>query len=64
MALKKTHEVLDLKLVKEKPFPYPPEPLRTLAVRVVSKSLRTVDAGGQPNALLRLLDALGIGLSS
>ena len=46
------------------PLPYPPEPLRTLAVRAVTRSLRRVDAGEKPGMLLRILDRLGIGFSS
>jgi glycine/D-amino acid oxidase-like deaminating enzyme len=56
--------LLDLRLVRHKPFPYPPEPLRGWAVAWVTNALRRVDAGGRPGPLLRLLEALGIGLSS
>jgi glycine/D-amino acid oxidase-like deaminating enzyme len=64
MALAKPTELLELKLVTEKPFPYPPEPLRGWAVSAVSHALRRVDAGGRPNTLLRILDLFGVGLSS
>ncbi len=64
MALGRPTPLLDLELVRRQPFPYPPEPLRTLAVRLVTRALRRVDAGGPPGLLLRLLDAMGIGLSS
>jgi glycine/D-amino acid oxidase-like deaminating enzyme len=64
MALGLPTPLLDLQLVRRQPFPYPPEPLRTLAVRLVTRALRRVDAGGPPGLLLRLLDAMGIGLSS
>jgi glycine/D-amino acid oxidase-like deaminating enzyme len=64
MALDRKSPLLDLKLVREKPFPYPPEPLRSWAVAAVSRALRRVDAGERPGLLLRLLDAMGIGLSS
>jgi glycine/D-amino acid oxidase-like deaminating enzyme len=64
MALGRPSELLDLQLVRKRPFPYPPEPLRSLAVRLVSRALRRVDAGERPGLLLRVLDALGIGLSS
>jgi glycine/D-amino acid oxidase-like deaminating enzyme len=56
--------LFDLSLVRKPPFPYPPEPLRSLAVAAVSRALRRVDAGGRPGPLLRILDAMGIGLSS
>lgn len=64
LALERASPLLDLKLVREKPFPYPPEPLRSWAVRAVTRDLRRVDEGGGPSLLLRCLDALGIGLSS
>ncbi len=64
LALKLPSELLELKMVREKPFPYPPEPLRSLSVKMVTHSLRRVDRGDNPNALLRLLDAMGIGFSS
>jgi len=64
MALERPSPLLDLAMVRRKPFPYPPEPLRSLAVRLVTKALRRVDAGGRPGLLLRCLDAMGIGLSS
>lgn len=64
MALAKASELLALEMVQKKPFPYPPEPLRTASVNLVSDSLRSVDRGGSPNLLLRLLDLLNIGFSS
>ena len=64
MALERPSPLLDLQLVRKPPFPYPPEPLRSLAVNLVSRALRRVDAGEKPGLLLRVLDAMGIGLSS
>jgi glycine/D-amino acid oxidase-like deaminating enzyme len=64
LALDRKSPLFDLTLVRKQPFPYPPEPLRSLAVAAVSRDLRRVDAGGRPGPLLRLLDAMGIGLSS
>lgn len=64
MALGRPTDLLDLKLVREAPFPYPPEPFRTWAVNAVTRALRRVDAGRRPSILLRMLDWLGIGLSS
>ncbi len=64
LALRRDSELLNLKLVRELPFPYPPEPIRRWAVGQVSRALRRVDRGEPPNLLLRCLDALGIGLSS
>jgi glycine/D-amino acid oxidase-like deaminating enzyme len=64
MALAKQNELLKLKMVNNKPFPYPPEPIRSVAVNVITKSLQKVDAGEKPDPLLKLLDAFGIGFSS
>lgn len=64
MTLDRSSDLLDLTLVKQQPFPYPPEPLRALAVRAVTRALRRVDAGAEPGLMLRLLNRLGIGFSS
>jgi glycine/D-amino acid oxidase-like deaminating enzyme len=64
MALDQATDLLDLPLVTRKPFPYPPEPLRSWAVGAVTRALRRVDAGGRPGVMLRVLDWLGIGFSS
>ncbi len=64
MALAKESELLKLTMVQNKPFPYPPEPLRSLSVNLVTESLRKVDRGENPNMMLRLLDLFGIGFSS
>jgi glycine/D-amino acid oxidase-like deaminating enzyme len=64
LALDRPDELLDLALVTRKPFPYPPEPLRSLAVGMVTRGLRRVDEGKRPSLLLRGLDRLGIGFSS
>ena len=64
LTLGKAHENLELSLARHAPFPYPPEPLRGLAVSAVTRALRRVDEGAAPNLLLRLLAKLGIGFSS
>ncbi len=64
LALEKESPLLELSMVRRKPIPYPPEPLRRVAVAAVTRSLRRVDAGGRPNLLLRILDRFGIGFSS
>jgi hypothetical protein len=51
-------------MVRKKPFPYPPEPLRTLAVNAVTRRLRDVDAGKRTAWLLRALERAGLGFSS
>jgi glycine/D-amino acid oxidase-like deaminating enzyme len=64
LALARPSALLDLQLVTRKPFPYPPEPLRSLAVSMVTRGLRRVDAGEPPSLFLRVLDRLGLGFSS
>lgn len=64
LVLERPSELTRLPLVRKKPFPYPPEPFRHLAVASVTRALRRVDAGGAPSPLLRLLRSLGIGFSS
>jgi glycine/D-amino acid oxidase-like deaminating enzyme len=64
MALEKHTELLDLAIVRNKPFPYPPEPFRKIAVNAVTKALRNTDQGGKQNLLLKVLSRLGIGFSS
>ncbi|HEX7253512.1 MAG TPA: FAD-binding oxidoreductase, partial [Thermoanaerobaculia bacterium] len=64
LALDRKTPLLDLAMVRRRPFPYPPEPLRSAVVREVTRSLRRVDAGGRSGPLLRILKALGIGFSS
>jgi glycine/D-amino acid oxidase-like deaminating enzyme len=64
MALNRQSELLDLMLVRKRPFPYPPEPLRSWSVGAVTRALRRVDEGAPPNLMLRVLDWMGIGFSS
>lgn len=64
MALGRQSPLLELAMARRKPFPFPPEPLRRLAVGAVTRALRRVDAGERPGLLLRALEALGIGFSS
>ena len=64
LSLGRRGGLAELAMVRRAPFPYPPEPLRTLAVRAVTRALRRVDAGEKPGILLRLLDRMGIGFSS
>jgi glycine/D-amino acid oxidase-like deaminating enzyme len=63
LALERTEELLDLPLVREAPFPYPPEPARRWVVRAVSRALRRADRGGERGLVLRLLDRLGLPLT-
>ena len=64
LALERASPLLELAMVRRRPFPYPPEPLRRWAVAAVTRALRRTDAGGRPGPLLRILDRLKIGFSS
>jgi glycine/D-amino acid oxidase-like deaminating enzyme len=64
LALERASPLRELAMVRRKPFPYPPEPLRRFAVSAVTRSLRRVDAGHRPSIFLKVLDRLGIGFSS
>jgi glycine/D-amino acid oxidase-like deaminating enzyme len=64
LVLDRPGELLSLGMVRRKPFPYPPEPLRGWAIAAVTRALRRVDAGEAPGAMLRLLERMGIGFSS
>jgi glycine/D-amino acid oxidase-like deaminating enzyme len=64
LALERRSELAELALVRKRPFPYPPEPLRRWAVGRVTNALHALDDGAEPGLFLRLLDRLGIGFSS
>jgi glycine/D-amino acid oxidase-like deaminating enzyme len=64
MALERRSPLLELAMVRRKPVPYPPEPLRRVAVAAVTRALRRVDSGKPSGPLLRVLEKLGIGFSS
>jgi glycine/D-amino acid oxidase-like deaminating enzyme len=54
-----------LRMVREKPLPFPPEPFRFAGVALTRWSLARADArGGRRNAWLRTLDRLGLGFDS
>ncbi len=54
-----------LRMVRETPMPFPPEPLTWAAVQATRWSLNRADHNrGKRNLLLRTLDALGLGFDS
>jgi glycine/D-amino acid oxidase-like deaminating enzyme len=54
-----------LKMVCEKPLPFPPEPLRSAAVNLTRWSMDRADRNqGRRNLWLQLLDATGLGFDS
>ena len=57
-------EVTRLGMVRRKPVPFPPEPIRYAAVRATRASLAAEDRTGRRNLWLRGLDAAGVGFDS
>lgn len=54
-----------LSMVKTKPLPFPPEPLRSLGIEWTVKSLRKADRlEGKRNLWLKVLDRCGLGFDS
>lgn len=54
-----------LRMVRRKPLPFPPEPLRWFFIRITQWSIQRADSHqGRRNLWLRLLDALGLGFDS
>jgi hypothetical protein len=63
--LRPDEDRLRLRMVASPPIPFPPEPLRSLAVDSVRQALDRADREeGRRGLLLRTLDALGIGFDS
>ncbi len=55
----------DLEMVRKRPLPFPPEPLASIGIQATRWSLDRADhSAGRRNALLRTLDALGLGFDS
>ncbi len=54
-----------LRMVRTKPIPFPPEPLRSIVIDLTRKSLEQADYNhGRRNIWLQLLDAVGLGFDS
>ncbi|MEA2630034.1 MAG: hypothetical protein QOE66_253, partial [Chloroflexota bacterium] len=65
LILRPDEDRLRLRIVESPPIPFPPEPLRSLAVNTVRRELDRADReAGRRSVLLRTLDALGIGFDS
>jgi glycine/D-amino acid oxidase-like deaminating enzyme len=63
--LRPTEDRLRLRIVTSPPVPFPPEPLRSLAVETVRHELDRADRNdGRRGIILKTLDALGIGFDS
>ncbi|MDH2430128.1 FAD-dependent oxidoreductase [Sphaerisporangium sp. TRM90804] len=58
-------ERTELRMVREKPVPFPPEPLRSGVIQLTRWSIARADAQqGRRNLWLRTLDRLGLGFDS
>lgn len=53
-----------LAMSRTRPFPFPPEPLRWLGVRLAQIGLAQEDRDGRRSRFNRLLDAMGVGFDS
>ena len=54
-----------LKMVRKKPLPFPPEPIRYLFIRITQWSINQADEhNGRRNLWLKILDRLGLGFDS
>ena len=60
----KDTELTRLGMVRHKPIPFPPEPIRYAAVRATRSSLAAEDRTGRRNLWLRTLDRIGVGFDS
>jgi hypothetical protein len=58
-------EVTALKMVRSKPVPFPPEPVRSAVIQLTRWSIARADShAGRRNLWLRTLDRLGLGFDS
>ncbi len=58
-------ELTRLQLVRSRPVPFPPEPLRSAAIQLTRRSLARADEqGGHRDLWLRTLDLFGLGFDS
>lgn len=53
-----------LRMVRDAPVPFPPEPVRSLVVSATKRSLINEDETGRRNTWLRLLDRVGVGFDT
>ena len=54
-----------LRLVRSKPVPFPPEPLRSMGIQLTARALTSADRNaGRRGPWLRMLDAVGLGFDS
>ncbi|MCH7585715.1 MAG: FAD-dependent oxidoreductase [Acidobacteria bacterium] len=65
IAFGRTTERTELEMVRKKPFPFPPEPLRWAGVQLTRKAIQRSDRrGGKRGVWLGILDKFGVGFDS
>ncbi len=65
LVLGRETERTELEMVRKKPFPFPPEPMRWMGVQLTRKSIQRADRKqGRRNTWLRVLDRFGVGFDS
>lgn len=57
-------ERTQLKMVRDKPIPFPPEPIAWIGIQMTRWAMGRADKTGHRNLWLRLLDRLGLGFDS
>jgi hypothetical protein len=58
-------ERTELRMVRERPLPFPPEPAAAMGINATRWSLNRADhRQGRRNILLKTLDAFGLGFDS
>jgi glycine/D-amino acid oxidase-like deaminating enzyme len=57
-------EATALKLVRRRPVPFPPEPLRSAVIQLTRNRIAAADRNGQRGLWLRTLDRAGLGFDS
>ncbi len=59
------NERTQLEMVRKKPLPFPPEPIKWLGIQLTRRAIAKADAnGGRRGPWLQLLDKLGLGFDS
>ncbi len=53
-----------LAMVRQKPLPFPPEPLRWVGIEATKRSMARADRTGRDNLWLKTMDKLGLGFDS
>jgi len=62
---KKTTEHTELEMVRNKPFPFPPEPFRSAVINYTRQAMDKADRNqGRRNLWLKMLDGFGLGFDS